>query len=324
MTESIAPDAGSLVFVIPIYNDWDAAQHLAADIDAVQLATPVRLFFVDDASQLPRPAPFGAGIQAEVNVLRLQTNLGHQKAIAVGLAYIQEHVPGVEAVVVMDGDGEDRPMDVPRLLEAFHTHDAQHIVFAERAKRTEGTRFKLMYRLYKGIHRVATGQGVKVGNFSVIPAQYLPSLVVMADVWIHYAAAVFKSKLPFVTVPADRGDRYAGKSKMNLSSLVVHGLSALSVYSERIGVRMLEGSAWVFGGLLLTLVGLVIASFVNPAIDAVWGIMLLSLAFVILLLFGLLALVFVFLTLGNRSRTTMLPIRDYTYFVAHCEVVGGA
>ena len=86
---------------------------------------------------------------------------------------------------------------------------------------------------------------------------------------------------------------------------------------------MLEGSAWVFGGLLLTLIGLVITSFVDPTVDAAWGIVLLSIAIVILLLFGLLALVFVFLTLGNRSRTTMLPIRDYPYFVAHCEVVSG-
>ncbi|MEM6785627.1 MAG: glycosyltransferase, partial [Bacteroidota bacterium] len=112
-------EARALVFLIPIYNDWDAAQHLARDIDALTLAAPVWLYFIDDASQLPRPGAFGQGIRAEVNVLRLQTNLGHQKAIAVGLAYVHEHVAGVHAVVVMDGDGEDRPSDVPRLLEAF-------------------------------------------------------------------------------------------------------------------------------------------------------------------------------------------------------------
>ena len=46
-------------------------------------------------------------------VLRLRRNVGHQRAIALGLTYLQVEA-GCEAVIVMDADGEDRPADVPR------------------------------------------------------------------------------------------------------------------------------------------------------------------------------------------------------------------
>jgi hypothetical protein len=44
-------------------------------------------------------------------------NLGHQRAIAIGLGYLKATVPG-KFLIVMDSDGQDRPEDVRRLLAA--------------------------------------------------------------------------------------------------------------------------------------------------------------------------------------------------------------
>ena len=71
------------------------------------------------------------------------------------------------------------------------------IVFAERAKRSESLAFRVFYGLYKLVHRVLTGQGVRVGNFSVIPRARLASLVVVSEMWNHYAAAAFASRQPY-------------------------------------------------------------------------------------------------------------------------------
>ena len=78
-----------------------------------------------------------------------------------------------------------------------------------------------------------------MGNFSIIPRPRLASLVVVSEMWNHYAAAAFKSRQPLCTVPTQRAKRLDGKSKMNFVNLVVHGLSAISVYGELVGIRLL-------------------------------------------------------------------------------------
>ena len=78
-----------------------------------------------------------------------------------------------------------------------------------------------------------------MGNFSVIPRERLASLVVVSELWNHYAAAAMRSRQPFCTIPTRRAERLDGESKMNFVGLVVHGLSAISVYSDIVGVRLL-------------------------------------------------------------------------------------
>jgi 2-polyprenyl-3-methyl-5-hydroxy-6-metoxy-1,4-benzoquinol methylase len=77
-----------------------------------------------------------------------------------------------------------------------------------------------------------TGISVRVGNFSILPRSYLSTLIVLSELWNHYAAAVFRSRLKFEMIPIPRGRRIAGASRMNFVSLVTHGLSAASVFSD--------------------------------------------------------------------------------------------
>src|SRR5262249_20783911 len=138
-----------------------------------------------------------------VDVLRLKRNLGHQRAIAVGLAYAEECLPA-RAVVVMDGDGEDDPADVPRLLERLEEVGHDRIVFAERTRRSESRAFRVFYAAYKGLHHALTGKMVRVGNFSAIPRRRLSSLVVVSEIWNHYAAGAIRSGQPHSSIPTRR------------------------------------------------------------------------------------------------------------------------
>jgi hypothetical protein len=88
----------------------------------------------------------------------------------------------------------------------------------------------MSYWFYKIAHRILTGVNIRVGNFSILPSSYLTTLVVMSELWNHYATSVFRSGLPVTTIPIPRGYRDAGRSRMNFVSLVVHGLSAISVF----------------------------------------------------------------------------------------------
>ena len=51
-----------------------------------------------------------------VRILRLHRNLGHQCAICIALCHLLTETDCVR-VLVMDGDGEDAPVDVPKIAE---------------------------------------------------------------------------------------------------------------------------------------------------------------------------------------------------------------
>ena len=193
-------------------------------------------------------------IVKSIQSLRLRRNLGHQRAIAIGLVHVHQ-TTDCDAVLVMDADGEDTPEGVAQLLRAYSGADRGKAIFAERSRRSESLVFRIFYRLYKALHRIFTGISVRVGNFSILPSQHLDTIVVLNELWNHYAAAIFRSNLPFTMIPIPRGTRIAGASKMNFVALVSHGLSAISVFGDIVGVRLLIGS---LAGSLLAGLGIVI------------------------------------------------------------------
>jgi glycosyltransferase involved in cell wall biosynthesis len=115
-----------LVVLMPVYNDWDTLSLLLLRLDQEVKTNNLRarLVLVDDGSTITLPeglvqSPFQSIIN--IDVVSLRRKLGHQRAIAIGLSYVEANHPQ-SLVVVMDSDGEDDPKDVPRLVrEAWPT-----------------------------------------------------------------------------------------------------------------------------------------------------------------------------------------------------------
>ncbi len=250
----------------------------------------------------------------QVEVLELRRNLGTQRALAIGMTFVEDR-GHCDELVVMDGDGEDDPRDVPRLILRAREEGGKRIVFAERAKRSESALFRVFYMLYKLLHKILTGSGVRVGNFSVIPRARLRSLAVVSEIWNHYAAAAFRSRQPISTIPTHRAARLQGRSQMNFSSLVIHGLSAISVYSETVGVRMLIVSAIL---AMLDVVGIGVIIFLRLATSLAipgWATYSAGILTVLLWLILMMMFVLVFVVLSGRNTSSFLPKRDYWYFI---------
>ena len=140
------PDAAEarreLVILLPVFNDWAALRKLLGSLDHVLASGAIEadVLVVDDGSTQPFEASsVGPDYRAirRVEVLHLRRNLGHQRAIAIGLAFVEAERPRCRAVVLMDSDGEDAPEDVPRLLARYEQEGRRKIVFAERTKRSE-------------------------------------------------------------------------------------------------------------------------------------------------------------------------------------------
>jgi hypothetical protein len=321
-SDEAAHRASRLVVLVPVFNDWEALGQVIPELDRVLASEPYEpyVLLVDDGSSVPRPPGFLEGPPLlsirEVEHLRLRRNVGHQRAIAIGLAYVHAHLH-CKSVLVMDGDGEDRPSDIAALLRKLEQCGQARIVFAERTRRSEGLVFSFFYHLYRSLHRLLTGYAVRVGNFSVVPGHFLEQLAVTSELWSHYAASVFRSAIPYVTVPAPRGTRVSGKSHMNFVSLAVHGLSAISIYGDIVGVRLLIAASGCVVVLLAGLGAVVgVRLFTDRAIPG-WATYAAGLLAVLLIQILLSCLALVVLTLGGRVRPGFLPVRDHVYFISH-------
>lgn len=318
-TESPPRVFDRLIVLVPVYNDWTALAGLLPLLDRALdgVPGPVHLVVVDDgSSEAPGDvlSSFRGSNVTRLTVLTLRHNLGHQRAIAVGLAWIDAHLR-FEAAVVMDGDGEDDPRDAVRLVRRAEELQGSAVVFAERTRRVESFAFRAFYLLYRILHRVLTGIPVRVGNFSAIPSRLVGRMVVVPELWNHYAAAVFHARLPRAGIVTSRLPRLHGRSKMHFVSLVTHGLSALSVHGEILGVRMLVAGSLVIGLLLLGLGGLGWYALTvgsrhgrAAAIVGAAGITVLAQLLGFLVIFAL-------TMLHGRSASPFLPARDYVHFV---------
>jgi hypothetical protein len=214
----------------------------------------------------------------------------------------------------MDGDGEDRPQYIVPMLEQAESLDWSHVVFAARIRRLESPWFTFCYHCYRWIHKFLTGVSVRVGNFSVIPKRALSALVVAPELWNHYAASVFRIRIPWATNPVPRAKRYAGHSKMNFVGLMIHGLSAMSLYSDIVGTRLLIAVVALIALDLFGIGGLLLAGFAAGAIPA-WATTAVGISAVVLLQALTFALALAFLILSGRSGASFLPLRDCPLFV---------
>ena len=320
-------DRPYLAVVSPVFNDWECVPELLARLDRAlgSIHAAADVYLIDDASTTPRSLSLaGQSFQAirTVSAVRLKRNLGHQRAIAVGLGLVGG-LNAHEAVLVLDSDGEDRPEDLPQLYAAMRRTNGNAVVFAERTRRTEGLGFKLMYRFFRLSHRWLTGIAVRFGNFSLVPMRLCRSLTLVSDLWNHYAAAVVKARLPYTTVPCPRGARIAGSSQMNLVSLTTHGLRAFSVFSAEIGTRALLLCLALFALSLLGSVIIVGIRFGTSYAIPGWATTAMAFAILVALQSLTLAAVFTFFVLSSRSFSATVPLRESELFIESKEVLYG-
>ena len=226
-----------IVIVTPVYEDLEASGRLFKEL-ARELGHRVYVVAVDDGS-VRQPLTLAclqdAGIAGAV--LKLRRNVGHQRAISIGLSYAAESLLPDQKVVVMDSDGEDLPSTIPALLSQLDNPSID-VVVAQRKSRVETFRFKAFYQVYKRFFSLMTGRPISFGNFMALKPAAVKRLVSMQELPIHVAAAVLASKLRTDVCPLDRGPRYAGQSKMNFVGLALHGFKALMVFAEDVLVRV--------------------------------------------------------------------------------------
>ena len=227
-----------IIILIPVYNDWRSLIKLLDEINYTVKNLKGFLFdciIINDAStqSLPpfkKPKNFNS-----LKVLNMKKNQGHAKCNAFGIRYIIQN-ENFDNLILMDGDGEDRPEEIQSLIDKIQKNP-QHSVVARRVKRSEGLFFQFLYNVHKLLTIVLTGKNINFGNYTCLIKSDVKKISDEASLWNSFSGTIKKIVKDYKEIESIRGLRYFGPSKMSFLNLLLHSFSIIAVFKYQVFLR---------------------------------------------------------------------------------------
>ena len=229
-----------IIILIPVYNDWESLEKLLAEIN-ISIENIKNIEFqcivMNDASIDPPPKTKVPSNISSLKIITMKENQGHGRCNAFGIRYLSKN-EDYDYVILMDGDGEDRPEEIKLLVEKVISIPDISVV-AKRIKRSEGYFFQFLYQVHKIITLIFTGKNVNFGNYSCLTKKDIKFLSSKKSLWSSFSGSI-KYYIPKLnSINSIRGVRYFGPSKMSLFKLGIHSLSIISTFKNIVFVRSL-------------------------------------------------------------------------------------
>lgn len=216
---------------IPLLNEEailpELVRRVVAVLDGIP-GGPHEVVFVDDGSTDATRAMLAEAHRADrrIRAVLLSRNFGHQPAISAAL----DHVRG-DVVVVMDGDLQDAPEEIPRFL-AVHA-EGYDVVYGRRVDRKEGfvlrACYYLFYRAFSRLSRVSIP--IDAGDFALMSRRVVDAIRAAPERnrYLRGLRAWAGFRQQGITV--ERAARSAGQSKYSYRALVRLALDGLFAFS---------------------------------------------------------------------------------------------
>ena len=227
-----------IIILIPVFNDWESLKKLLSEINEnIKSFSEINFecLIVNDASTIQPPELKKPSNFSSLELLNMEENRGHARCNAFGIRYVNQNKE-FDNLILMDGDGEDRPEEIKSLIEKVK-EDPSSSVVAKRVKRSEGALFRLLYQIHKFITFVFTGQNINFGNYSLLTRNDVEKLHTKTSLWSSFSGSVKKNLKPLNEINSIRGQRYFGPSQMSLLKLIIHSLSIIAVFKYQVFLR---------------------------------------------------------------------------------------
>lgn len=262
----------SISVVVPIYNDSEVIHELIKRLGPVleSITADYEIILVDDGSRDDSWLQMLAVRQANASIkaVRLSRNFGQQSAIAAGLSLTSK-----ELIVLMDSDLQDRPEDIPVLIDALLADEKATMAIAQWEERKD-SKFKLaVSRLFQRVSNSITEIHTmpRLGIFRVMKKSVVDELRNFPEKTATTVSLLYYIGSRYVAVPLKRDARFAGKSGYNLSkmlSLTFARIFSFSMFPIRIvtylGALLCVGSMVAALALIIyKLVGNVVAGWTS-------------------------------------------------------------
>ena len=183
--------------LIPIFNDWESLDKLLSeinnnikDIKEAQFDCVV----IDDCSTIKNSKIKIPKQINSVKIIHMSKNKGHARCNAFGIKYLSENID-LDYLILMDGDGEDRPEEIKSLVSKIMNEPNKSVV-AKRIKRSEGFLFQMLYRAHKYLTLLTTGKLINFGNYSCLLKSDMKKMSLDGSLWSSYSGT-FKKNLRY-------------------------------------------------------------------------------------------------------------------------------
>jgi len=227
-----------IIILIPVFNDWDSLKKLIEEINQnIKDFKHINFecLIVNDASTIDRPKLIKPNHLKSFEILNMKKNKGHARCNAFGIRHVYQNKQ-FDYLILMDGDGEDRPNEINSLLNTINKEPHVSVV-AKRVKRSEGPFFKLLYQTHKLITFIFTGKKINFGNYSILTKRDVEKIYSEASLWSSFSGTVKKNIKNLNEINSFRGLRYFGPSQMSLFKLFIHSFSIISVFKYQVFLR---------------------------------------------------------------------------------------
>lgn len=278
--------------VVPLYRCAKAVKELTDRICSTLGAQKLsfEIIYVNDASPA---ADWEAVTQiaqenTRVKGLNLSRNFGQHYAITAGLNYASG-----DWVVVMDGDLQDQPEDIPLLYNK--AQEGFDIVLARRVERQHSllkrTGSKWFYKTLA--YLTDTEQNAEIANFGIYRKNVIAAILSMKDKTRYFPTMVRWVGFKRTEIGVNHAARKEGKSSYNLKALLNLALNTILSFSDkplRLTVKagiFISSAAFIFAAVtfIRALTGHIVVSGYSSMIISIW-----LLSGVIITLIGMLGL----------------------------------
>ena len=273
----------SLSVVVPIYNDQEVINELLRRLTAVveTIVKDYEIILVDDGSR----DNSWAVMQEErahrdhLRIARLSRNFGQQNSIAAGLSLTTK-----ELIVLMDSDLQDRPEDIPTLIDALLADKEATMAIAQWEERKDSRMKIAVSRLFQRVSNSITDIHTmpRLGIFRVMKKSVVDELKRFPEKTATAVSLLYFIGHKYVAVPLKRDARFAGKSGYNLRKMLALTFARIFSFSM-FPIRMVTymGALLCIGSMIAAL-GLIIYKLVGNVVTG-WTSMMVLMLF----LFGL-------------------------------------
>ena len=229
-----------IIILIPVYNDWESLIKLLDEIG--KITNNVKNFsfeciLVNDSSTQNLPYLKKPKNLVSLKILNMKKNQGHARCNAFGIRYVVEN-ENFDYLILMDGDGEDRPEEIRGFIDQS-LKNPEYSIVAKRVKRSEGFFFQILYQIHKILTIILTGKNINFGNYTFLKKEDVRKISEAPSLWSSFSGTVKKIVKDYKEIESIRGLRYFGPSKMSFLNLLLHSFSIIAVFKYHVFLRFI-------------------------------------------------------------------------------------
>lgn len=229
-----------IYIVLPTYNDWKSLEKVLEilNLRLKNLKKDIYILIINDCSKEKFKKTKNFKNFKKIIVLNLKKNLGSQKAIYVGLKYLQKKIKDYNNVIIsiLDSDGEDDPRALKKLIQITE-RKKDFFIFASRKGRTENKFLKILNKARLYITLILTGKFINFGNFSSFPSSLLKRITLNDDIFLAFSSGVAKNYSKLFLYNVKKNKRFYDTSKVNFKFLIIHSIKIISVFYKVVFLR---------------------------------------------------------------------------------------